>query len=92
MARCRSYGMDLLRWFRVLWVRVVSWDRVTRAEARVTRSHWLQVSGKPRPCAEIRAHQALPARTETARADPQLPRDGPEPVTGFSAAIKEPPG
>jgi len=30
----RSYGMDLLRWFRFLWAIEVGWDRATRLEAR----------------------------------------------------------
>ena len=30
----RSYGMDLLRWFRFLWSIGVGWDEATRAEAR----------------------------------------------------------
>jgi site-specific recombinase XerD len=46
----RSYGMDLLRWFRFLWAGSgVAWDRATRADAR-DFSRWLQVTGKqPRP-------------------------------------------
>ena len=41
----RSYGMDLLRWFRFLQAAGVRWDRATRAEAR-DFSRWLQVAGK----------------------------------------------
>jgi site-specific recombinase XerD len=41
----RSYGMDLLRWFRFLRAAGVRWDRATRAEAR-DFSRWLQVAGK----------------------------------------------
>ena len=33
-ATLRSYGMDLLRWFRFLWALGVRWDRATRDEAR----------------------------------------------------------
>ncbi len=46
----RSYGLDLLRWFRFCWSDSgVAWDRATRAEAR-DFSRWLQVAGKqPRP-------------------------------------------
>lgn len=44
-ATTRSYGMDLLRWFRFLWAAGVSWDRATRTEAR-DFSRWLQVAGK----------------------------------------------
>ena len=45
-ATMRSYGMDLLRWFRFLWAAGVAWDRATRAEAR-DFCRWLQVAGMP---------------------------------------------
>ncbi|MGW0248356.1 hypothetical protein ACWDYH_17160 [Nocardia goodfellowii] len=32
---CRSYGYDLLRWFRVLWSLDVEWDRATASEVDV---------------------------------------------------------
>jgi site-specific recombinase XerD len=46
-ATIRSYGMDLLRWFRFLWAVEVSWQRATRVEAR-DFSRWMLVAGKPR--------------------------------------------
>src|SRR5919197_5255634 len=45
-ATARSYGMDLLRWFRFLWAVEVPWDRASRIEAR-DFSRWLQVAGQP---------------------------------------------
>ena len=45
-ATVRSYGMDLLRWFRFCWAVGVAWDRATRVEAR-DFCRWLQVAGKP---------------------------------------------
>jgi site-specific recombinase XerC len=42
----RSYGMDLLRWFRFLWAVGVDWDQATRVEAR-DFCRWLQVTVKP---------------------------------------------
>jgi integrase len=45
-ATMRSYGMDLLRWFRFLWGVGVAWDRATQVEAR-DFSRWLLVTGKP---------------------------------------------
>lgn len=42
----RSYGMDLLRWFRFLWAAGIGWDRATRTEAR-DFSRLLQMAGKP---------------------------------------------
>ena len=46
----RSYGMDLLRWFRFLWAIGVPWDQATRSEAR-DFSRWLLLADKP-----VRAH------------------------------------
>jgi site-specific recombinase XerD len=45
-ATVRSYGMDLLRWFRFLWAAGVRWDQATRAEAR-DFCRWLLITGKP---------------------------------------------
>jgi site-specific recombinase XerC len=42
----RSYGMDLLRWFRFLWAIELSWDQATRAEAP-DFARRLQVAAKP---------------------------------------------
>jgi site-specific recombinase XerD len=56
----RSYGMDLLRWFRFLDAAGVSWDRATRVEAR-DFSRWLQAGGKqPREPRAWRARADLP--------------------------------
>ena len=53
-ATLRSYGMDLLRWFRFLWTVGVGWDGATRVEAR-DFCRWLQVAAKP-----VRAHWRRP--------------------------------
>jgi integrase len=45
-ATIRSYGLDLLRWFRFLQAAGVAWDRATRTEAREF-CRWLVVAGKP---------------------------------------------
>src|ERR1700757_3739269 len=45
-ATVRSYGMDLLRWFRFLWAVEVAWDRATRPEAR-DFCRWLAVTNGP---------------------------------------------
>ena len=42
----RSYGMDLLRWFRFVWALRVDWDQATRVEAR-DFCRWLQLTTKP---------------------------------------------
>ncbi|MFF5589082.1 tyrosine-type recombinase/integrase [Streptomyces hygroscopicus] len=45
----RSYGTDLLRWWRFLRAVGISWDRATRVEAR-DFSRWIQLTVKPRKC------------------------------------------
>src|SRR4029077_4112019 len=44
----RSYGMDLLRWFRFLWTAGVAWDQATRVEAR-DFCRWVLIADKPGP-------------------------------------------
>ena len=44
-ATVRSYGMDLLRWFRFLWAIGLPWEQATRAEAR-DFCLWLLIAGK----------------------------------------------
>ena len=69
----RSYGMDLLRWFRYLWALGVGWDQATRAEAR-DFIRWLQVTMKP-----ARPHWRYPA------GDAPSPRE--RPVAGTVNAV-----
>lgn len=61
-ATVRSYGMDLLRWFRFLWAIGVVWSRATRVEAR-DFSRWMLVAGKP-----SRQHWRRPDEVPDARA------------------------
>jgi site-specific recombinase XerD len=42
----RSYGHDLLRWFRFLWAVQVLWDQATWVEAR-DFCRWVQIGSKP---------------------------------------------
>ena len=51
----RSYGMDLLRWWRFLREVDVAWDRATRLEAR-DFSCWIQVTVKQRRLASDRGN------------------------------------
>ena len=46
-ATLRSYGMDLLRWFRFTWAVGVPWSQATRVEAR-DFSCWIQAAEKRR--------------------------------------------
>jgi integrase len=61
-ATVRSYGMDLLRWFRFVWAIQVPWARATRAEAR-DFCRWMLVAGKP-----ARPHWRRPAQAGEAAA------------------------
>jgi hypothetical protein len=43
---CRSYGFDLLRWHRVLWLLEIAWDKATEAEV-ATMVGWLRAARNP---------------------------------------------
>jgi len=58
-ATLRSYGLDLLRWFRFLWAIEVPWARATASEAR-DFARWMQVAGMP-----ARPHWRHPNETAT---------------------------
>ena len=72
----RSYGMDLLRWFRFLWTIEVPWDKAARGEAR-DFSRWLQIADKP-----VRSHWRLGGDHPPTSAASPAARAGPNPVTG----------
>ncbi|MEV8312376.1 hypothetical protein AB0P36_35100 [Streptomyces flavidovirens] len=42
----RSYGVDLLRWWRFLWAFDIEWSRATRTDAR-DFTRWMQIANKP---------------------------------------------
>lgn len=66
-ATVRSYGMDLLRWFRFLWAVDVAWDRATRSEAR-DFCRWLAVTNGPRgsgPRRRVVAPYSVAVRTHS---------------------------
>ena len=55
-ATVRSYGMDLLRWFRFIWAAGLAWDQVTQSDAR-DFSRWLRAGRGGRGYAPaVRAH------------------------------------
>jgi site-specific recombinase XerD len=72
----RSYGMDLLRWFRFLWAVEVGWDQATRAEAR-DFLRWIQVAGKP-----SRPHWRYPGGGAPGAGKSWAVAGSPNPVTG----------
>jgi integrase len=71
-ATIRSYGMDLLRWFRFLWAAGVPWNMATRIEAR-DFCRWMQVAGKP-----ARPHWRTPDRVP----------DSPVTATAYSPSVR----
>lgn len=76
----RSYGMDLLRWFRFLWASDVAWDKVTRREAR-DFSRWMQIADKP-----VRSHWRSEGGDGPTTQSPTMPGQAPpNPQTGKSA-------
>jgi site-specific recombinase XerC len=83
----RSYGMDLLRWFRFLWAVRVEWGQATRVEARDFCA-WIQLVDKP-----TRPHWRYPAggvsrarATRAAAGTPNLVTGKPSPGRGYAAA------
>lgn len=73
-ATLRSYGMDLLRWWRFLHAVDVSWEQATRIDAR-DFSCWIQMTSKPR--------RGQPGQISAEAADSSVPP--PNPVTGKPA-------
>ncbi|MFD4370053.1 site-specific integrase [Streptomyces sp. NPDC058486] len=79
-ATVRSYGMDLLRWFRFLWVRDVAWDRAERSDAR-DFARWMRLADKP-----VRVHWRRRGEAAAAALAAGRPETGvPNLVTGKSA-------
>jgi integrase len=71
-ATVRSYGMDLLRWFRFVWAIGIPWSQATRAEAR-DFSRWMLVVGKPsRPHWRSRGRAAQPSPAPAAAYAPSV--------------------
>jgi integrase len=75
----RSYGMDVLRWFRFLWAAGVCWDQATSAEAR-DFCCWIGLAGKP-----VRPHWRRPAGGAPG-VRPAVAPGTPNPVTGKRSA------
>ncbi|MEU7032755.1 tyrosine-type recombinase/integrase [Streptomyces sp. NPDC046237] len=75
----RSYGMDLLRWWRWLSAWEVEWDRAGRADAR-DFARWMQMTRKP-----TRVHWRHRRDGAVAPAARSGPAAVPNPVTGRAA-------
>ncbi|MEY2229716.1 tyrosine-type recombinase/integrase [Streptomyces sp. BF23-19] len=91
-ATIRSYGMDLLRWYRFLWTLEVPWDKAARADAR-DFSRWLQLADKP-----VRLHwryqkngipeSGLPPQRRPDRGTPNAVTGKPGPGTKYAATTR----
>jgi len=77
----RSYGMDLLRWFRFVWAVGVRWNRATAVEAR-DFCCWLQLVDKP---TDMHWRHRNGAGTPAAAAVRRRRKSTPNPVTGKPA-------
>lgn len=80
-ATIRSYGMDMLRWFRFLWAVDVSWNRATRVEAR-DFCRWMLVVGKPSRPHWRRPHE-MPNRSSTVAYSPSARAHAETVLRGF---------
>ncbi|MDT3397964.1 hypothetical protein RKE29_15155 [Streptomyces sp. B1866] len=75
---CRSYGHDLLRWFRLLWAVDVGWEQATEAET-ATLVGWLRSA--PNPQRRRRPMDALAAGTVSPKTGKPTLRSGYAPRT-----------
>jgi integrase len=75
VATHRSYGMDLLRWWRFLWAVGIGWDRATSVEAR-DFCCWIGWADKP-----LRRHWRYPGGGAPGTGTAVTPGT-PNPVTG----------
>ena len=73
---CRSYGYDLLRWFRLLWLLEVDWDKATEAETAVMIG-WLRNAGNPQRTRRPGSPQPGSVNVRTGK---------PEPDAGYAPA------
>ncbi|MCI2422489.1 site-specific integrase [Saccharopolyspora sp. K220] len=80
----RSYGNDLLRWWRFLASVEVAWDKATRTEAR-DFMRWMQLAAKP-----VRPHWRHQGSAETV--PPRQPRHGASAGTANAVTGKATPG
>jgi hypothetical protein len=79
-ATIRSYGMDLLRWWRFLWGRGVAWDRADRSDAR-DFARWMKIANKPAPL-HWRHRRDIKTETAPKPVPEQLPPGAPQSAHG----------
>ncbi len=49
---CRSYGYGMLRWFRLLWLLGIEWERVTESEVALLTG-WLRSAARGCPADHV---------------------------------------
>lgn len=74
---CRSYGYDLLRWYRVLWALDVGWEQATEAEVAALVG-WLRSARNPQ---RKRRSGSLPAGSVNPQTGKPTLRPGYAPAT-----------
>ncbi|WP_228000754.1 tyrosine-type recombinase/integrase [Nocardia australiensis] len=75
---CKSYGYDLLRWFRMLWLLEIEWNRATEAEVSLMVG-WLRSASNPQR--HRRRPGAATAGTVNPRTGKQMLKKGYAPRT-----------
>src|SRR6266542_1817293 len=70
---CRSYGHDLLRWFRLLWAVDVGWEQATEAEV-ASLVGWLRSA--PNPQRNRRREGGYPAGSVNPKTGKPVPSAG----------------
>jgi len=75
---CRSYGHDLLRWFRLLWAVDVGWEQATERDA-ATLVGWLRVARNPQR--KRRMPGGHPAGSVNPKTGKPVPASGYTPAT-----------
>lgn len=63
---CRSYGFDLLRWYRVLWALDVGWEQATEAETAALVG-WLRSARNPQRQRRAGGHRAGTVNPKTGK-------------------------
>src|SRR6266568_2414011 len=74
---CRSYGYDLLRWFRLLWAVDVGWEQATEREAAALVG-WLRAAQNPQ------RKRSRPGGYPTGSVNPKTGK--PVPSAGYTSA------
>ncbi|WP_280270420.1 tyrosine-type recombinase/integrase [Nocardia wallacei] len=83
---CKSYGFDLLRWFRLLWLLEIGWEQASEAEVALLVG-WMRTA--PNPQRQRRRAGGPTAGSVNARTGKKLLRAGyaPRTINHFLSAV-----